>query len=395
MMLRPPSAERCEGHDMRAEFKHLEPTRITGLHDALLDAGLGTMGRLNDLTTSLSRRFAAQLPSEPPAISRLLATLHELNRVERLTNGDVPLAQWLTAVELQMADSPQVDVVRAAMRDISSGRVSSKEAQAHLGSVSFEQLKVTDRTDMVPFSYLRAGATVGLSVARVQVPAYSDGQPVLFENRPRLSLGTGWLATADLLITNHHVVNCRDGVISSESDLRLQAEKTTVQFDYETPDSRAPGESVARLEAWSPMNGLLDYAVLRLSNKQDAKARPPLSLRRGRLVLPPDPESYPSLNIIQHPSGGPKMLAFRNNRLAKVEDTDLWYFTDTERGSSGSPVLDDNWQVVGLHKKWGWVTGIKYYQGKTAAWANVGTQVIDILADLESRYPKIRAEIGG
>lgn len=391
------------------DFRYLDQKRILELHRAMADAGLAKMSTLDRLASSLNRRFAARLPEGDPQNARLLSTLNELNRVERLTNGDVPLAQWLAGVEALISEEPEANIVRAAMRDMQSPHmtrkdaethvrtasfVTSKDADTHLHSVSFfEKLKAPNRPDMVPYGYLRRGIDVGLSVTRVQVPNYRDGEPILFEGKPMTTLGTGWLLTPELLITNHHVINCDDAQVVPERDLRLQAEGATVQFDYDAPDSPAPLERVARLEAWAPMRESLDYAILRLSSKQDPSSRPPLTLRRTRLKIA-DPESPPSLNIIQHPAGGPKMLAFRNNHLAKIEGSDIWYFTDTERGSSGSPVLDDDWQVVALHKKWGWVSGIKYYQGKTQAWANVGTQMIDILDDLKARYPTIYREIG-
>jgi endonuclease G len=55
------------------------------------------------------------------------------------------------------------------------------------------------------------------------------------------------------------------------------------------------------------------------------------------------------LTIIQHPSGGDKQIALRENQLLKIDTHTLWYRTDTSPGSSGSPVFNDVWQVVALH----------------------------------------------
>jgi endonuclease I len=55
------------------------------------------------------------------------------------------------------------------------------------------------------------------------------------------------------------------------------------------------------------------------------------------------------VNIIQHPNGRPKQIAFRNNRLLDLLDLYEHYETDTEPGSSGSPVFNDQWEVVALH----------------------------------------------
>ena len=55
------------------------------------------------------------------------------------------------------------------------------------------------------------------------------------------------------------------------------------------------------------------------------------------------------LNIIQHPNGEPKQVAVRENRLVARLDSFLHYETDTAPGSSGSPVFNDQWEVVALH----------------------------------------------
>lgn len=55
------------------------------------------------------------------------------------------------------------------------------------------------------------------------------------------------------------------------------------------------------------------------------------------------------LSIIQHPGGELKQLALRENELVDVLEFHLHYLTDTGRGSSGSPVFNDQWEVVALH----------------------------------------------
>lgn len=57
-----------------------------------------------------------------------------------------------------------------------------------------------------------------------------------------------------------------------------------------------------------------------------------------------------ALNIIQHPLGGPRKYAISNNRLVDLlPEGFLHYETDTEPGSSGSPVYSDGWELVALH----------------------------------------------
>jgi endonuclease G, mitochondrial len=55
------------------------------------------------------------------------------------------------------------------------------------------------------------------------------------------------------------------------------------------------------------------------------------------------------VNIIQHPKGQYKQFVSRANELVDVLKNHVHYVTDTEQGSSGSPVYNDQWEVVALH----------------------------------------------
>ena len=56
-----------------------------------------------------------------------------------------------------------------------------------------------------------------------------------------------------------------------------------------------------------------------------------------------------AFDIIQHPNSEPKQLALRQNELIDVLANHLHYRTDTAPGSSGSPVYNDQWELVALH----------------------------------------------
>jgi len=55
------------------------------------------------------------------------------------------------------------------------------------------------------------------------------------------------------------------------------------------------------------------------------------------------------VTIVQHPNGQPKQIALRENQIIDVLENFLHYHTDTAPGSSGSPLFNDQWEVVGLH----------------------------------------------
>lgn len=93
------------------------------------------------------------------------------------------------------------------------------------------------------------------------------------------------------------------------------------------------------------------------------------------------------VNIVQHPFGQPKQISIQNNLVEYVGGDVIQYVTSTNPGSSGSPVLNDQWQVVGLHHSGGNLpepTTGQYYN------RNEGILIAQILADLP---PGIREEI--
>ncbi|HSN15020.1 MAG TPA: trypsin-like peptidase domain-containing protein, partial [Anaeromyxobacteraceae bacterium] len=91
----------------------------------------------------------------------------------------------------------------------------------------------------------------------------------------------------------------------------------------------------------------------------DEEAFPPLPIlvrypgwRWGFLQLPTAAVAFAvnqALNCVQHPAGRMKEVAVQQNEVTHVYADRVHYRTDTEPGSSGSPVLDDAWNLVALH----------------------------------------------
>jgi endonuclease G len=106
-----------------------------------------------------------------------------------------------------------------------------------------------------------------------------------------------------------------------------------------------------------------------------------------------------TVTIIQHPRGGTKSVTLRDNLIVDLLDHFIHYQTDTERGSSGGPIFNDQWQVVGLHhagvKKKDENGNVLTVDGEIwtpdmseekIAWkANEGVRISSIINDLNSR----------
>jgi endonuclease G, mitochondrial len=154
------------------------------------------------------------------------------------------------------------------------------------------------------------------------------------------------VSTPSLLITNNHVLR-------SEND----AERTVAEFNYQLTDSGDP-LPVERFhlkpDVFFLTHGDLDFALVAVE-LQSANGTAltsfgycPLLAAEGKSIVR-DP-----VNIVQHPKGELKQIAIRNNPLLDLpEDPGLdklaHYETDTEQGSSGSPVFNDQWEVIALH----------------------------------------------
>ena len=115
----------------------------------------------------------------------------------------------------------------------------------------------------------------------------------------------------------------------------LQGEPVSVQFDKvdlaKTLEGVVPRISTQTLNADSALKEGIKAEFLTLIETKD--------------FIAPDP-----IHMIQHPGGRPKQVVVFNNRLVNVYENFLEYDTDAEPGSSGSPLFNTDWQVVGIHQ---------------------------------------------
>ena len=183
---------------------------------------------------------------------------------------------------------------------------------------------------------------------------------------------SGFLVGPDTFMTNNHV-------FESAEDART----AKLQFNYR---KLADGKD-APVDEWScdpdalfHTNPALDYSIVRVKPKKGKKAGRvwgSFNLRHGQKVRVNDP-----VNIIQHPQGRHQEIAFRDNRVRAVKDTFVQYLTDTDYGTSGSPVLDDWFNVVALHNQ-----RVADPKKPDRFYRNQGFLITAILADAGKRLP--------
>ena len=198
--------------------------------------------------------------------------------------------------------------------------------------IAFERIIAGNELQQV--NYLGLGTVAARSVCRIKINGPSGGQ---------VGWATGFLIAPQVLLTNNHVFPSLDMAKRSlaqfdvELDL-LGRDKAVVEFALD-PTSLFYTSSVLDFSvvgiAPTSLNGqcITDYGFL------------PFIAATGKVV------EGEWLTIIQHPGGQRKQICVRENRLMTRTDDVLWYTTDTLGGSSGSPVFNNDWQVVALHHK--------------------------------------------
>jgi endonuclease G len=245
--------------------------------------------------------------------------------------------------------------------------------------------RIIDESDLLPVWFLEQGAIVQRVVARVVLtkPHIVDDYMFL----PGTGWATGFMVSPSLFLTNNHVI----------PDAPF-ADKIRMQFNYQV------GENGVELptQSFFPViddafytNPALDYTLIRLQPTTDGNTSVLPGEQWGMVRLNPNPifRKKQHFNIIQHPSGRHKEVSVQDNEIDNLFANAVRYKSDTEPGSSGSPVFDNLWHLVALHHAGG-------DQDITGKWLNnEGIRIDRIIEDLHEHFAgsggqAILAELG-
>jgi V8-like Glu-specific endopeptidase len=216
------------------------------------------------------------------------------------------------------------------------------------------------------------------------------------------AVGTGFLVGPDAVLTAYHVL---EPVLEGKKP----ASKVVFRFDYKVLYDGTKQEGVCvklHRKDWKldfsppsaaektrtpdnppPAPDELDYALVKLERRLGEEPLMPSGSenapKRGWLVLPvqsPDLTTKTPLIIAQHSSDKTLKLAIDTESVIGVNAnrTRVRYKTNTERGSSGSPVFDMRWNLVALHQM-----GDPAYSGPASY--NQGVVIDQIRRRIESR----------
>jgi endonuclease G, mitochondrial len=201
--------------------------------------------------------------------------------------------------------------------------------------------RIMGESDLTSINFLDRGRRAAAAVCRIKLPM-SGG----------FAYGTGFLVGPRLLITNNHVLASPEEASQAEAEFAYEHDvdgvlSNPVQFNLR------PGEMFYTDSA-------LDFTFVAVAPFSDGGV--PLERFGWVPLIPASGKAVGGewVSIIQHPNGEPKQIAIRASQVVSLDpamvpgvnlDHFIHYSTDTEPGSSGSAVFNDQWQVVAIHHK--------------------------------------------
>lgn len=293
---------------------------------------------------------------------------------------------------------------------------------------------VWNQNNLLSAHFLTEGAQIQKAIAMVTLKITHNGLPA------GNGWGSGFLVSNSLFMTNNHVIENKDF-----------CDDINMQFMYQDNYNSEPAISSEFFEtnedSFFHTNAALDYTIVRLkrkpyfrrdfpdltrfregrengnskvSNTEYAdneqvealkllndfitRKKPISAFDPARIIrifgylpgskygfVPLRPTvTYPiglRLNIIQHPQGRKKEVVVQQNELNDVHTNVIHYFSDTDYGSSGSPVFNNTWDLMALH-----------HAREPGESANEGIRIDKIVADLRNEFqisnPAILTELG-
>ena len=317
-------------------------------------------------------------------LSQAVVDATEVRYRDRATERSQTIQELRTAGGVMNANDP--DLVRKRTK-----RVINAPSVTPITTTELEKPKTSANAlervilgnDLMNINYLGLGIKAARSIARIQVRDAGGSQ---------IGWGSGFLVSPDLLLTNHHVLE--DAATAANSRLQMPGED---DLDGNPMPVQVFNLDPQRFFVTSPIDKL-DYTIVAVAPQADGTTVAAYGFNRlipatGKLV------KGEFVTIIQFPNGGQKQIALRQNEVVDIFDDFIHYFTDTAQGSSGAPVMNDQWEVVALHHsgvpkkrndgKWVNIDGgiWKESEGEERVdWiANEGVRISALVADLKKR----------
>jgi len=216
----------------------------------------------------------------------------------------------------------------------------NKKVQDKPDTYTKKEVLLHDKYAFLPFAYLKRGAERGNAVVRIETPT---------------QWGSGFLcghasdSSFSILLTNAHVLKNYETDEFNENTAKDIAKKSWVEFYYEDGNKEVRRNFLPEklfISSPTPKNDPsadeLDCVFIACEPVNEK----PIRLKKIEMK---DINIDDATNIIQHPAGRKKQVSLRLGVIKEIKDYCIRYTTDTLGGSSGSPVFNDQWDLLALH----------------------------------------------
>lgn len=183
---------------------------------------------------------------------------------------------------------------------------------------------------VVKHQWLCAGMRRARSVARIDGCISTGTGFVLHGNQLSEAYGHG-----PVLVTNSHVMreHPQTWTVNRAADAQIR-------FELAESSHRV----VVGKELWASAPEGLDAAIFELKGELPAFEKMPIAKRV------PTPHEAHRIYVIGHPGARSVSYSMHDNLLLDLNESRLHYRSPTEEGSSGSPVFDQKWELLGIHR---------------------------------------------
>jgi hypothetical protein len=301
--------------EVRDQVQRQQPNMYTAATMAEAHLALGEYGAALDWI----RRYVSDARANAFSLGNFRRQLTEIWHLDRCASPGPEMVTLVSAVLLEKESGVLL---------LSGDEV----ARAQQSTTQYEAVFGRDRFDSI--ENYRLGLERCACVARI-------GRSV------ETGVGTGFvvpgrllcepLGDALVLVTNAHVIREDERERSQGALHPAEAVVTFAALNGVSPDRAV---HVGEILCSSPPEAL-DVTIAQLREPIETTAIFPLA------PVLPTRQSDSLIRVIGHPYG--RGLSLSSNKLLDHESPKLHYRTATEGGSSGSPVFNQNWQLIALH----------------------------------------------
>ena len=290
-----------------------------------------------------------------------------------------------------LTDQPSLETISALPLTIGVWAGTDKEPRT-AASTGFERTLNAAAGFADPTTFRRRLAEAEVRTARIDI----NGK----------AAGTGFLVSASLLLTNWHVVQDGAAAAVARFDHGWAGTGRAVRFAESWLVAKSEhASSAVELSVAGPEQECWDFAVTRLAAPVGAQPIGPDPIAaaadvRGHFQIDGGAYGFDSqepIFIVGHPKGWPVSFSYASPSGVRCVPSGyrLRYQTNSEPGSSGSPVFNKDWRVVGLHQASGPATTTEEFVVDQANF-NQGVPMSGIAAELRRQLvgSPVLAELG-